>query len=310
MRKGSFWRQYFKTLKRHKVIAAATFSLVAGSFGATAFQTPSAPEFYAEGVLVDNEPVVTVSETSLQINEQGKGIIDETLLLSDLSLEATARKLRDEGISFTSVQLVEKTRLAIDEVELTSTQSGIEANQNSEIASKVTIRVLDENPDVAETTLQAMMAAMIELSEATNKARLERLSEELTARVSEIESSIQADTAALQAAESESSRAVLEKQIERKEAALDEAIARLADAELAEPEIVSSLAIATPPFIANNDPEAPSTLFIMTSGISTAVLVVGWLIFGLSLRQKDDANNDPTENASQPTANNQPPQFF
>ncbi|MEL7332471.1 MAG: cobalamin biosynthesis protein CobQ, partial [Cyanobacteria bacterium J06560_2] len=114
-KKESFWSQYFRTLKRNKVIAAATFSAVVGSFGIAALRQPPPPPAYAaEGVLVDNAPVVSVSETSLKIHEQGKGIISKDLLLSDILLKATSEKLREKSIRFTSGQLLDNTSVSIE----------------------------------------------------------------------------------------------------------------------------------------------------------------------------------------------------
>lgn len=305
----SFWPQYFKTLNRHKIVAAATFALIVGSFGVAALQTPPPPDYYAEGVLVDNEPLVSVSDTSLQVSEEGKGIINEDLLLSDILLSEASQQLREKGISLTPEQLIEKTKISIVSAGLNN-QTGPKTDRPSPSASKVTIRVLGNNAEVAETTLTLMMEAMVELSEITNKARLESILKELTARVSEIESSIQEDTAALQVTENSTSQAVIEKQIERQEAALDEVSTLQADAALAKPEIVSSLAIARLPFVVINDPDEPSALFVMTSGVSTALLIVGWLIFGLNSRQKNTPiPNGLAKHEGTPPAKKQPIQF-
>ncbi|MGC1306148.1 MAG: cobalamin biosynthesis protein CobQ [Phormidesmis sp.] len=174
-----FIKRYLLALNRYKWPGLFTFLSILGASSVVAFQPEPPLEFYSESVLVDNSPLVAFSNTSSQVQTQGRGIINEDLLLSDVLLNEVSSKLETLNIDLTPKEIVENTRIA---VENSSTK-----NKRENQSSKVTVRFVGDTAEEAETVLSIMVQAMVELSTVTNRARLRSITEELDQRLPTIE---------------------------------------------------------------------------------------------------------------------------
>ncbi|MEO1395408.1 MAG: hypothetical protein AAFV90_21100 [Cyanobacteria bacterium J06634_5] len=273
MKQDSTIKRYLRVLNRYRLLAAATFALTVGISGVVAFQPEPPVEYFSEGILVDNDPLVAFSKTSSQVQTRGLGIINEDLLLSDILLKEVSSKLRTRGIALTPDDIVVITRINI--------VSAGDPEMPETLSQKVTVRVSAQDPEVAETVLNVMFNAMVELSQVANQARLRAIKEELDNRLPQLENNIESDIRALNNLANSAQKARLEKQIALKKDVLDQMIASHVDAQLAEQEIVSSLTVANPPFTVKNETESPNPFLVLLAGITTALLIIGWLIFWL-----------------------------
>lgn len=177
-----FLKRYLLALNRYKWPGLFTFLSILGASSVVAFQPEPPVEYYSEGVLVDNSPLVAFSNTSSQVQTQGLGIINEDLLLSDILLTEVSNKLASEGITYTPRELAESTLISVVDASVTE---GPDAQ-----GQKVTVRFVGDDPAVTETVLSTMFAAMIELSQATNRARLRAISDNLDQRLPTIETDL------------------------------------------------------------------------------------------------------------------------
>ncbi|MEL6602350.1 MAG: cobalamin biosynthesis protein CobQ [Cyanobacteria bacterium J06614_10] len=186
-----FLKRYLLALNRYKWPGLFTFLSILGASSVVAFQPEPPAEFYSEGVLVDNSPLVAFSNTSSQVQTQGLGIINEDLLLSDILLTEVSDQLASQGIEYSPAELVASTRIAVDSAAATEGQAAQ--------GQRVTVRFAGNDPEVTETVLTTMFQAMVELSQATNRARLRAITEELDQRLPEIETDLREAEQALEA---------------------------------------------------------------------------------------------------------------
>lgn len=187
-----FIKRYLLALNRYKWPGLFTFLSILGASSVVAFQPEPPQEYYSEGALVNNSPLVAFSDTSSQVQAQGLGIINEDLLLSDVLLNEVSAELRPLGIELTPQELVANTRIAVSSPD-------DEENTNPDLTQRVTVRFVGQNPEVTETVLNVMFQAMVELSQATNRARLGAITDELNKRLPAIESDLRETEQALEA---------------------------------------------------------------------------------------------------------------
>ena len=185
-----FLKRYLLALNRYKWPGLFTFLFILGSSSVVAFQPEPPDEFYSEGVLVDNVPLVSFSNTAGQVQAQGLGIIDEDLLLSDILLEALSAQLATKDINYTPEEIVENTSI---DVALAEETEGDEAT-----GSRVTIRFVGDDPEVTRVVLTEMFNAMVELSQITNRDRLQAITEDLNRRLPTIASELREAEEALE----------------------------------------------------------------------------------------------------------------
>ncbi|MEL7495616.1 MAG: cobalamin biosynthesis protein CobQ, partial [Cyanobacteria bacterium J06554_11] len=186
-----FLKRYLLALNRYKWPGLFTFLSILGASSVVAFQPEPPAEYYSEGVLVDNSPLVAFSNTSSQVQTQGLGIINEDLLLSDILLTEVSNQLASQGIEYTPAELVASTRIAVDSASATEGQAAQ--------GQRVTVRFVGDDAEVTETVLTTMFQAMVELSQATNRARLRAITDELDQRLPEIETDLREAEQALEA---------------------------------------------------------------------------------------------------------------
>lgn len=186
-----FLKRYLLALNRYKWPGLFTFLSILGASSVVAFQPEPPDEYFSEGILVDNAPLVAFSNTSSQVQTQGLGIINEDLLLSDILLNEVASKLRTRGITISPDEIVENTRINV--------VSAGDPDKPETLSQKVTVRFVGQDPEVTETVLNIMFNAMVELSQVTNRARLRAITEELNERLPDIETKLRETEQALEA---------------------------------------------------------------------------------------------------------------
>ncbi|MEL6813559.1 MAG: cobalamin biosynthesis protein CobQ [Cyanobacteria bacterium J06598_3] len=186
-----FLKRYLLALNRYKWPGLFTFLSILGASSVVAFQPEPPVEYYSEGILVDNAPLVAFSDTSSQVQAQGLGIINEELLLSDVLLNEVSGKLRARGITLTPDQIVANTRIQV--------LSSGDSNAPETLSQKVTVRFVGQDPEVTETVLIIMFDGMVELSQLTNKARLQAITQALDKRLPTIETDLREAEQALEA---------------------------------------------------------------------------------------------------------------
>ncbi|MGB3296902.1 MAG: cobalamin biosynthesis protein CobQ [Phormidesmis sp.] len=174
-----FIKRYLLALNRYKWPGLFTFLSILGASSILAFQPDPPPEFFSEAVLVDNSPLVAFTDTTGTIQNQGRGIIDEDLLRSDILLQEVSNQLRTQGIVLPPEELLERTRIAVE-------NSGDEKKPET-FKSQVTVRYAGPDQQEASTVMQLMVQAMIELSQVTNTQRLRDIQAELDKRLPDIE---------------------------------------------------------------------------------------------------------------------------
>ncbi|MEL7223977.1 MAG: cobalamin biosynthesis protein CobQ, partial [Cyanobacteria bacterium J06576_12] len=177
-----FLKRYLLALDRYKWPASVIFLFILGASGLYAFRPEPPVEYYSEGALVDNSPLVAFSNTGAQVQTQGLGIINEELLLSGILLDELSAQLAAKGIELEPQQIKDSTRIAVISA---SDVDGADA-----VGSKVTVRFVGDDPAVTETVLTEMFRAMVELSQVTNRTRLEAITDELKGRLPAIETEL------------------------------------------------------------------------------------------------------------------------
>ena len=168
-----FVKRYLLAVNRYKWAGLASFLAIVGASGVVAFQPPPPEQFYTEVILADNAPLVTFTATGPEIQQQGQGIINEDLLLSDILLEQVAAQLAQRGINLTPSQIRQDTQVEV-------------AGGDGE-GQRVAVRYFGDDPETTETVVSILFPGMIELSRATNKARLQSIIDALNERLPSIE---------------------------------------------------------------------------------------------------------------------------
>ncbi len=177
-----FLKRYLLALNRYKWPAMVIFLFILGASSLYAFRPEPDTEYYSEGVLVDNSPLVAFSNTSTQVQTQGLGIINEELLLSGILLDELSAQLATRGIIYSPAEIKENTRIAV--------LSAADTDGASATGSKVTVRFVGDDPRVTQTVLEEMFRAMVELSQVTNRARLRAITDELNNRLPAIQAEL------------------------------------------------------------------------------------------------------------------------
>ncbi|NJM98463.1 MAG: cobalamin biosynthesis protein CobQ [Phormidesmis sp. RL_2_1] len=183
-----FLKRYLLALNRYRWAGLFTFLSILGASSVVAFQPVPPVEYYSETVLVDNSPLVAFSNTSSQVQTQGRGIITEELLLSDILLEEVSLQLQEQDIELSPQAIKSNTRIEV-----------INTSDNNENSQRVTLRFVGDTPELTEAVINVMIGAMIELSQITNKARLQAIKDELNERLPPIEADLREAEQALEA---------------------------------------------------------------------------------------------------------------
>ncbi|MGF1568117.1 MAG: GumC family protein [Nodosilinea sp.] len=183
---SSFLKRYLLALNRYKWSALASFLGVLGLSTVVAMRPPPEPQYKAAGALVQNFPVVALTATGTEVQQQGQGIISKDFLLADVLLQQVAQELGNRGASTdaetlranTTIELIEDDQQQIQQVNVTYTGS---------------------DQGQVQTTLSLMFEGMVELSRVTNRARLRAIIAALDERLPDAEADLRAAEQALEA---------------------------------------------------------------------------------------------------------------
>ncbi len=186
-----FIKRYLLALNRYKWAGLFTFLSILGASSVVAFQPEPPVEYYSETVLVDNSPLIAFSNTTTQIQTQGRGIITKDLLLSEIVLDEVSNQLESKGINLTPEAIGSNTKLEVTTVD--------PAEGSDTQGQRVTVRFLGSSPELTKTVIDTMITAMIQLSQITNKARLKDITDELNKRLPPIEAELRESEQALEA---------------------------------------------------------------------------------------------------------------
>ncbi len=174
-----FIKRYLLALNRYKWPGLFTFLSILGASSVVAFQPEPPPEYFSEFSMVDNSPVVAFTNTNNQIQTQGRGIIDEDLLLSDALLSDVSTELRTRGVVLTPDELRERTRIAVE--------TAGPSDQPELLSRRATVRYAGPDSEEAGLVANVMAKTMIDLSRETNSRKLRAITDELNKRLPEIE---------------------------------------------------------------------------------------------------------------------------
>ena len=172
---AAFVKRYIIALDRYKWAGLAAVLAVFGASGVVALQPPPEQKYQADGLLVQNAPLVVLTETGTAIQEQGQGIITQDFLLADILLEQVSERLNEQGIELAPSEIKENTTISIGD---------------DDGGRRVAVRVVLDEPEKAELTLSLMFEGMVEFSRFSNQARLRAIIEALNERLPQVESDL------------------------------------------------------------------------------------------------------------------------
>ena len=180
-------KRYLLALKRYKWFGLAGCLSVMGAAGAfVVMQPPPEVSFRADGMLVQNAPVVAFTATGVELQQEGQGIITEDFLLSDILLAEVSRQLAEQGINIEPDQIRKNTGIKID------------ANDNNQL-QRVFVTFDWPKRDEATAVLGVLFEGMVELSRLTNRSRLGTIIEALDERLPAVEGELREAEQALEA---------------------------------------------------------------------------------------------------------------
>ncbi|MEM7793800.1 MAG: cobalamin biosynthesis protein CobQ [Cyanobacteria bacterium P01_C01_bin.118] len=168
-------KRYLLAVQRYKWAGLTCLLSIVGASGIVALQPPPPVEYYAEGVLEDNTPLVLLTNTGGTIDQIGRGIISEEQLLSEVLLREVARQLTSRGIELTPNDIRSNTAVDVD---------------NDEGGVRAVVRFIDEDEETATIVLNILFQGMVELSRVRNKARLQAIIDALNERLPPIETAL------------------------------------------------------------------------------------------------------------------------
>ena len=171
-------KRYLLAVQRYKWAGLACLLSILGASGVVALQPPPPVEYYAEGMLVDNSPLVSLTNTADTIDQLGRGIISEDQLLPEVLLQVVSQQLASQGVT-----------LSPDEIRRNTTID-VSGGKKDEPGLRAEVRFIHKDPATATTVLNALFAEMINLSRVRNKARLEAIIDALNERLPPIESAL------------------------------------------------------------------------------------------------------------------------
>jgi len=178
-----FIKRYLLALNRYKWPGLFTFLSILGASSVVAFRPEPPQQFFSESILVDNSPLVAFSNTSEQVQLQGRGLIEEDVLLSDAVLKDVSTRLRTRGIVLTSTELRENTQIRVE--------AGGPPDTPEFLNRQVTVRYVGPDEEEASQVMDLMVETMIDLSRLRNTRQLSRIKEELDKRLPEIKNELE-----------------------------------------------------------------------------------------------------------------------
>lgn len=178
-----FIKRYLLALNRYKWPGLFTFLSILGASSVVAFRPEPPPQFFSESVLVDTSPLVAFSNTSAQVQNQGRGLIEEDFLLSDAVLKDVSTRLRTRGIILTAEELRNSTQIRVE--------AGGAPDTPEFLNRQVTVRYVGADREEASQVMDLMVETMIDLSRIRNTRQLSQIKTELDQRLPEIKSELE-----------------------------------------------------------------------------------------------------------------------
>ena len=164
-------KRYTLAVQRYKWAGLTCLLSIVGASGVVALQPPPPLEFYSEGTLVDNSPLVSLTNTADTIDQLGRGIISEDQLLSELLLQEVSRQLGNRGLDFTPGEIRRNTTVDVD------------GGNKNDPGVQAVVRFIHQDEEVATIVLNTLFQGMVELSRVRNKARLQAINHALNERL-------------------------------------------------------------------------------------------------------------------------------
>ena len=168
-------KRYLLAVQRYKWAGLTCLLSIVGASGVVALQPPPPVEYYAEGGLRDNTPLVLLTNTGDTIDQIGRGIISEEQLLSEVLLREVSRQVSTRGIELTPSEIRSNTAVDVDD---------------DDGAVRAVVRFIHEDEETATVVLNIMFQGMVELSRVRNKARLQAIIDALNERLPPIEGAL------------------------------------------------------------------------------------------------------------------------
>lgn len=171
-------KRYLLAVQRYKWAGLTCFLSIVGASGVVALQPPPPIEYYAEGMLVDNSPLVSLTNTADTIDQLGRGIISEDQLLPEVLLKEVSRQLVTRGVELTPNEIRRNTTVVVS------------GGKKDEPGVRAVVRFIHEDEETATIVLNTLFQGMVELSRVRNKARLQAIIDALNERLPPIESAL------------------------------------------------------------------------------------------------------------------------
>lgn len=177
-------KRYVLALRRYKWAGLAGFLGVLGASTVVAIQPPPEEQFRAEGVLVQNAPVVSFTATGVELQQQGQVLITRDFLLGDALLSQVSELLAQRDVSIKPGAIRAGASIDIDDDEGERQQ--------------VSVSFTTDNPEEASLVLAALFSRAIELSRDYNRARLSAIDDALNERLPKAEEELRQAEQALE----------------------------------------------------------------------------------------------------------------
>lgn len=171
-------KRYLLAVQRYKWAGLTCLLSIVGASGVVALQPPPPVEYYAEGMLVDNSPLVSLTDTAVTIDQLGRGIISEDQLLPEVLLQEVSRQLLNRGIELEPNEIRRNTTISVN------------GGKKNESGKRAVVRFIDDDEETATIVLNTLFQGMVELSRVRNKARLQAIIDALNERLPPIETAL------------------------------------------------------------------------------------------------------------------------
>lgn len=171
-------KRYLLAVQRYKWAGLTCLLSIVGASGVVALQPPPPVEYYAEGMLVDNSPLVSLTNTADTIDQLGRGIISEDQLLPEVLLKEVSRQLVTRGVELVPDDIRRNTTVVVS------------GGKKDEPGVRAVVRFIHDDEETATIVLNTLFQGMVELSRVRNKARLQAIIDALNERLPPIESAL------------------------------------------------------------------------------------------------------------------------